>query len=89
MKFVCISVQTSKNSKIFFFCFQKIVNKLRDENTKSEVEQYTGETLEYLKSRENLWKNQTEKTGFNSDHIIDFSPENLARFYAQDSPLQL
>ena len=67
---------------------QKIVNKLRDENTKSEVEQYTGETLEYLKSRENLWKNQTEKTGF-SDHIIDFSPENLARFYAQDSPLQL
>ena len=53
------------------------------------MEQYTGETLEYLKSRENLWKNQTEKTGFNSDHIIDFSPENLARFYAQDSPLQL
>ena len=72
-----------------FFLFQKVVKKLKQENTTSEVEQFSEETLEYLKSREKLWKNQTEKCGFSRDHIIDFSPENVARFYAKENPMKI
>jgi hypothetical protein len=66
------------------FClfFQKIVlNLKKDTFLKSKkVEEITGNTLDYLKSRDSLWKSQAEKNS-SGRKIIDFSPENLNRFY--------
>ena len=46
----------------------------------SNVEKFTGETLDYLESRETLWNSQADTTA-SKNHIVDFSPENLAKFY--------
>jgi len=50
-------------------------------NTLSDLSKFADETLDYLKTREKLWKKQAERSG---NRIIDFSPDNLAQFYEED-----
>ena len=70
----------------FYLFFQKIVKKLGKETKTSEVQKYTTETLEYLKGRENLWKNQTEQIGFSKNKEIDFtSNDKLQMFYEKET----
>lgn len=67
---------------------KKIVNKLRKESSlpNKAVEEYTDETLDYLKSRETLWKSQSEKRDNAIRQMIcEFSSENLARFYEENT----
>ena len=62
--------------------FQNIVSTLDMEgNTSSELSKFADETLDYLKTREKLWKKQAERS---RNRIIDFSPDNLAQFYEED-----
>ena len=62
------------------------MKKLGKEKTTSEVQEYTTETLEYLKGRENLWKNQTEQIGFSKNNIMDFSTsEKLQMCYEKET----
>ena len=71
---------------IFIFFPQKVVKTLRKESTTSEVQEYTTETLEYLKGRENLWKNQTDQIGSSKNNIIDFSSnDKLQTFYEKET----
>ena len=63
---------------------KKILAKLSKEKKTSKVEKFTGETLEYLESRETLWKSQSDVTA-SKNHIVDFSPENLEKFYVNHS----
>ena len=73
------------NLFLFFFP-QKVVKTLRKESTTSEVQEYTTETLEYLKGRENLWKNQTDQIGSSKNNIIDFSSnDKLQTFYEKET----
>ena len=58
--------------------------KLSKEKKTSQVEKFTGETLEYLQSRETLWKSQSD-ANVTKNHIVDFSPENLEKFYVNHS----
>ena len=75
-----------KSLHSFTSCFQKIVKKLGKETKTSEVQEYTTETLEYLKGRENLWKNQTEQIGFSKNKEIDFSSnDKLQMFYEKET----
>ena len=55
---------------------------LRIENTPTEVESFADETLEYLKSRETLWSRQHQENR-KKPKIVDFSPENIAKFYEE------
>ena len=50
-------------------------------NTLSDLSKFADETLDYLKTREKLWKKQAERS---RNRIIDFSPDNLAQFYEED-----
>ena len=50
-------------------------------NTPSDLSKFADETLEYLKTREKLWKKQAKRS---RNRIIDFSPDNLAQFYEED-----
>ena len=50
-------------------------------NTPSDLSKFADETLDYLKTREKLWKKQAERS---RNRIIDFSPDNLAQFYEED-----
>lgn len=62
------------------------MKKLGKETKTSEVQEYTTETLEYLKGRENLWKNQTEQIGFSKNKEIDFlSNDKLQMFYEKET----
>ena len=62
------------------------MKKLGKETKTSEVQEYTTETLEYLKGRENLWKNQTEQIGFSENKEIDFSSnDKLQMFYEKET----
>ena len=58
--------------------------KLSKEKKTSQVEKFTGETLEYLQSSETLWKSQSD-ANVTKNHIVDFSPENLEKFYVNHS----
>ena len=70
-----------RSSQIF-----AVVLKLGKETKTSEVQEYTTETLEYLKGRENLWKNQTEQIGFSKNKEIDFlSNDKLQMFYEKET----
>ena len=64
-----------------FSLFQRAVATLKKEDTPSELVRFTDETLEYLKTREKLWKKQTHSS---RNRVVDFSPENLAQFYEED-----
>ena len=64
--------------------FQKIMTKLSKEKKTSQVEKFAGETLEYLESRETLWKSQSDATT-TKNHIVDFSRENLEKLYVNHS----
>jgi hypothetical protein len=62
--------------------FQNIVSTLDMEgNTPSDLSKFADETLDYLKTREKLWKKQAKRS---RNRIIDFSPDNLAQFYEED-----
>ena len=62
--------------------FQNIVSTLDMEgNTQSDLSKFADETLDYLKTREKLWKKQAKRS---RNRIIDFSPDNLAQFYEED-----
>lgn len=54
----------------------------------SDVEKFTDDTLEYLKSRGPLWASQ-QSDKVKKEIIVDFSPENLSQFYQDENHLQL
>ena len=54
---------------------------MKQESATSELWKYANDTLEYLNTREKLWKKQTKVS---KDRVIDFSPDNLAQFYEED-----
>ena len=57
-----------------FLLFQRAVATLKKEDTPSELVRFADETLEYLKTREKLWKKQTHSS---RNRVVDFSPENF------------
>ena len=61
--------------------FQKAVATLKNEGTPTELFKFADETLDYLKTREVLWKKASKPS---KNRIVDFSPENLAQFYKED-----
>ena len=84
--FIIIDLCSNNYCLYKYIFFQKIVKKLGKETKTSEVQEYTTETLEYLKGRENLWKNQTEQIGFSKNKEIDFSSnDKLQMFYEKET----